>query len=68
LKLQEYDYEVVYKKGSKNTNVDALSRIHTAVTIPENKADESIVTQEENFKIFQEMHEKPTGGHLEMNR
>ena len=27
LKLEEYDYEIVYKKGTKNTNADALSRI-----------------------------------------
>jgi hypothetical protein len=28
LKLEEYEYEVVHKKGSNNTNADALSRIH----------------------------------------
>lgn len=27
LKLSEYDYEIVYKKGKNNTNADALSRI-----------------------------------------
>lgn len=27
LKLEEYDYEIVYKKGTKNTNADALSRL-----------------------------------------
>lgn len=27
LKLEEYDYEIVYKKGKLNTNADALSRI-----------------------------------------
>lgn len=27
LKLEEYEYEIVYKKGKNNTNVDALSRI-----------------------------------------
>lgn len=27
LKLLEYDYEIVYKKGKQNTNADALSRI-----------------------------------------
>lgn len=32
LKLEEYDYELVYKKGTLNTNADALSRIelHTS--------------------------------------
>jgi len=27
LKLEEYDYKVVYKEGKQNTNADALSRI-----------------------------------------
>lgn len=27
IKLEEYDYEVIYKKGKYNTNADALSRI-----------------------------------------
>lgn len=27
LKLEEYDYEIVYKKGKQNTNADSLSRI-----------------------------------------
>lgn len=25
--LEEFDYEITYKKGSQNTNADALSRI-----------------------------------------
>jgi hypothetical protein len=27
LKLEEYDYDLVYKPGVRNTNADALSRI-----------------------------------------
>jgi hypothetical protein len=27
IKLEEYDYEIIYKKGSLNTNADAVSRI-----------------------------------------
>lgn len=27
LKLEEFDYEIIYKKGKLNTNADALSRI-----------------------------------------
>jgi hypothetical protein len=57
-----------YKKGSKNTNADALSRIHVAETPPNSKEQKLEITQEEKLKIFQEMHEKPTGGHLGMNR
>lgn len=29
LRLEEFDYEVVYKKGTYNTNADALSRVKT---------------------------------------
>jgi hypothetical protein len=29
IKLEEYDYEIVYKKGSSNNNADALSRVET---------------------------------------
>jgi len=32
LRLEEYDYEIIHKKGSLNSNADALSRI----TIPNN--------------------------------
>lgn len=38
LKLEEYDYEIIYKKGSLNKNADALSRVelNTNDTQPEN--------------------------------
>jgi len=29
-RLEEYDYEIVYKPGVRNTNADALSRINIA--------------------------------------
>jgi hypothetical protein len=35
LKLEEYDYNIVYKKGTLNSNADALSRIrHPSQTTP----------------------------------
>jgi hypothetical protein len=37
IKLEEYNYEIVYKKGALNTNADASSRIH--VLSLENKTD-----------------------------
>jgi len=49
-------YDIVYKRGFSNTNADAVSRIHIAETIPT------------ELKIFQEMHMKPAGGHLGMNK
>jgi len=55
LKLEEYDYHIVYKPGIRNTNADALSRINTAETC-------SVLTEEEKRKILQEFHEQPIGG------
>jgi len=68
LKLEEYEYEVVYKKGSNNTNADALSRIHVTEGYTDSHDNKSGLTKEEKQKIFQEMHDKPIGGHLGMNR
>jgi len=67
LKLEEFDYQLIYKPGTINTNADALSRINTA----EVRADEktgSVPTEEEKRKILQEFHEQPIGGHLGKNR
>ena len=67
IKLEEYNYDIVYKPGVKNTNADALSRIN----MPEvNTVIEvsSGPTEEEKGKILQEFHQLPTGGHLGMNR
>jgi hypothetical protein len=68
LKLEEYDYEVVYKKGSSNTNADALSRIHVAEDYPDTHATKLEQTEKEKRNIFRELHDNPVGGHLGMNR
>ena len=68
LKLEEYEYEVTYKKGSSNTNADALSRIHVTKGHTDNLDGESELTKEEKQAILKEMHNKPLGGHLGMNR
>jgi hypothetical protein len=44
MKLEEYKYEVVYKKGSNNTNVDALRRMHVAEGCGDNHDDKSGLT------------------------
>ena len=59
LQLDEYDYSIVYNRGSSNTNADDLSRIHMAETMP---------TEQKKLKIFQDVHMKPVGGHLGMNK
>jgi hypothetical protein len=30
LKLEEFDYTIIYKKGKENSNSDGLSRMYTA--------------------------------------
>jgi len=55
--LWKHDYQIVHKRGSSNTYADELSTIHVAETT-------LTPTVQEKLKIFQEMHMKPTGGHL----
>jgi hypothetical protein len=49
-------------------NADALSRIQVAETSPDDKEQEIEITQDEKLRFFQEMHEKPAGGQLGLNR
>lgn len=68
LKLEEYEYEVVYKKGSNNTNADALSTIHLTEGHTNDHENKVRPTKEAKEAIFQELHDKTTGGHQGMNR
>ena len=58
----------MYKKGSNNSNADALSRIRLTEGCTNDHEIKVGPTQEEKQAIFQEMHDKPVGGHLGMNR
>ena len=40
MKLEEYDYEIQYKKGSLNSNADALLRRVYHVQTPEDEFEE----------------------------
>jgi len=66
--LEEYEHEVTYKKGSSNTNADALSRIHITENCTDGQDDKLELIIDEKLMIFQEMHDNPLGGHLGMNR
>jgi len=68
LKLEEYEYEVKYKKGSSNTNADALSRIHVTENCTEGLDDKSELNREEKLAISRETHDNPLGRYLGMNR
>ena len=50
LKLEEYDYDIVYKRGVRNTNPDALNRI-TMTRISPVANNSSEPTKEERRKI-----------------
>ena len=67
LKLEEYNYQVLYKPGVRNTNADALSRI-TTPKVNHVVKDNSEISSEERKKMLQEFHVEPLGGHLGMNR
>jgi hypothetical protein len=64
IKLEEYDYEILYKKGSLNTTADALSRISSL------RKDNQDIELDESAKkqILYEVQGAPLGGHRGMNK
>ena len=53
LKLEEFDYTIIYKKGKENCNSDGLSRMYTATTKDvgeekENEGSETLCAENEN--------------------
>jgi hypothetical protein len=67
IQLEEYEYEVIYKKGSLNTSADALSRIGSLKQEQEGpkgtELDETTKKQ-----ILYEYRDAPLGGHRGMNK
>ena len=55
LSLAEYDYEIEYKKGSLNSNADALSRIETEIEATKSHQINSVLSTDlpENIKEAQ---------------
>lgn len=70
LKLEEYDYEIIYKAGKENTNADALSRIYTTRRKEKDTKDEKEQEEIEKEKkeILYECHDAPAGGHPGIKR
>ena len=70
MKLEEYDYEIVFKKGASNTNADALSRVSSLVAdkgLPEENLQQ-IIEKEIKATILYEYQDSPVGGHRRMNK
>ena len=70
IKLEECDYEVVYRKGELNTNADALSRINSLTGEMEasGKEREWVADEETKATVLYEYHDSPVGGHRGMNK
>ena len=70
IKLEEYDYEIVFKKGASNTSADALSPVSSLVAdkgVIEYKRQQ-ITDEETRATILYEYHDSPMGGHQGMNK
>jgi hypothetical protein len=67
IQLEEYEYEIVYKKGSLNTNADALSRIN-ALNKEDDQTPVEITEDNKKRQILFEYHDAPLGGHRGMNK
>lgn len=67
IKLEEYDYEIIYKKGALNTNADALSRI-SGIVLEEKEEPKNDPSPDKKRQIMYEYHDAPLGGHRGMNR
>jgi len=65
LKQAEYEYEVIWKNSSNNSNAAALSRIHLLNSRTDGHYNKPRLAKEEKQGRFQEMHDQSTAGHLE---
>ena len=65
IQLAEYDYEITYRRGSQNTNANALSRIG-CVSKESERSDE--FDEDRKRQILHEFHDSPVGGHRGMNK
>jgi hypothetical protein len=63
--LEEFDYEIIYKRGSQNTNADALSRIGS---VTDEAKGSTKLDEETKRQVLYEFHGAPVGGHRGMNR
>ncbi|PNF41072.1 hypothetical protein B7P43_G06245 [Cryptotermes secundus] len=64
LLLEEYDYEIQYRAGERNSNADSLSR-YPVECLNVNMEE---LTEERKQRIIAEMHDCPVGGHQGVQR
>ena len=61
LAIQEYDFTIVYRKGSQNTNADALSRcthpedVAAATQIQTHQSKEELIAAQQNDPVIKEI-------------
>jgi hypothetical protein len=67
IKLEEYDYEIIYKQGALNTNADALSRMNSMEKQEGNNENQEI-GEDRKRQILYKYHDAPLGGHRAMNK
>ena len=65
VQLAEYDYEITYRRGSQNTNADALSRIGS-VSKEHDLSDE--FDEDRKKHILYEFHDSLVSGHRGMTK
>jgi hypothetical protein len=70
IKIEEYDYDVVCRKGALNTNADALKRVKTltAEKGASEKKSKCVIDEETTTAILYEYYDSPMGGHRGMNK
>jgi hypothetical protein len=64
IQLEEYDYEIVYKRGVQNSNADALYRISA---LGKERGASGEIDPDFKNKILHENHDSIFGGHRGMN-
>jgi hypothetical protein len=70
IKLEEYDYEIVFKKSTSNTNADALSGV-SSLTADKGVTEErrqQVTDEETKATITHKYHDSPVGGRRGMNK
>ena len=67
--MEEYNYEVVYRKGALNANADALStKVLTGEKEASGKEREWVADEETKATKLYEYHDSTAGGHRGMNK